>query len=610
MKKFILGILIGIIIAIGVLILLKQDGGEDIPPQATNALSKIRQQKNYQNDVQEKLQEAVLNLSQAKEPEDILKALDEILKYRPQDANIHALKAEILQRQGNLPAAIQAINKAISIDPENPDFYQMRAEMEFNSGDFDKAEQDFSVAAQLSGKADNYYNRAIANLNLGNYQAANKDFQKAQELYKKEGNLGASKQAKNISDMLTENMPKQLPTVKTNSAKTNKPTVQTKNTPTINKKMMDKISNSFKHFSEAANLKDSNYIQNNKDIMSALSNLQLDIPKSKPQTQPQGKGLPTFEDMVQEQNIKAPKIQKQDLLKGTALDSITKAEKLLAKKDYEGARAVLDSAINNFPDNDSLYYHRAQANSQNGDYKSAFADLNKALDLNPNNYQAAISRGDLFNSLGQNEQAKKAYLDAANLAEEAGNKKMAEDAKTKYQLLEGKEISARTNQRFAEASNAYSRGDFNTAVNLFNQLYAENPDGPNAFNLGLAYQGQGNVKEANKMFAIAAEKQPKELKAQMAAANISMLNGDFDAAKKYLDKAREINDTNPDLWTLSAQMNLQEQNYTAAKKDMETALSGYEQMLGETQDSEERQRIEEQINKIQSTLEQMNQAGI
>ena len=604
MKKFILGILIGVVIAVGALMLFKQDGGDITAPQSNNALNKIRQQQNYQDDVQEKLQEAVLNLSQAKEPEDILKSLDEILKYRPQDANIHALKAHILQGQGKLPAAIEAINKAISIDPKNPDFYQMRAEMEFNAGDFDKAEQDFTAAAQLSGKADNYYNRAITNLNLGNYQAANKDFQKAQELYKKEGNLGASKQAQNISEMLTKNMP--APVVKS-TQKTKKPSVQTKNNPVVNKKMMDKISNSLKHFSEAANLKDSDY---NKDIVAALSNLQLDMPKAEASAPKEEEHLPTFEDMVKQQNLKAPKIKKQDLLKGTALESITKAQKLLAKQDYEGARAELDSAINNFPDNDSLYYHRAQASSQNGDYKSAFADLNKALDLNPNNYQAALSRGDLFNSLGQNEQAKKAYLDAANLAGQAGNTRAAEDAQTKYQLLEGKEISARANQRFAEASNAYNRGDYNTAVSLFNQLYEENPDGPNAFNLGLAYQGQGNMKEANKMFAIAAEKQPKELKAQMAAAYISMKNEDFNSAKKYLDKAREINDTNPDLWTLSAEMNIQEQNYAAAKKDMETALSGYEQMLGETQDSAERQRIEEQINKIQSTLEQMAQAGI
>ncbi len=609
MKKFILGILIGIIIAVVAVMLLKQEGGDrTVLQQSSSPLNKIRQQQNYQNDVQEKLQEAVLNLSKAKEPEDIIKSLDEILKYRPQDANVHALKAQILQRQGNLPAAIKTINKAIAIDPKNSNYYQMRAEMEFNAGDFDKAEQDFTAAAQLSGKADNYYNRAVTNLNLGNYQAANRDFQKARDLYKKEGNLGAAKQAGNISQMLTKNMPSQVS--QTTPKKTKEPSAQNKNNLPINKKMIDKISNSLKHASESETLRDfKNYMPKNEDILSAFSGFSTQM--QKPETPaPVQEEMPTFKDMVKQEDIKAPKIRKQDLLKGTALQSITQAQKMIANKDFEGARAVLDSAINNFPDNDSLFYHRAQANYQNGDYKSAFADLNKALDLNPNNYQAAISRGDLFNSLGQTEQAKKAYLDAANIAKQAGNNLAAEDAKTKYQLLEGKEISARTNQRFAEASNAFYKGDYDRAVNLFNQLYDENPDGPNAFNLGLAYQGQGNIKEASKMFMIAAEKQPKDLKTQTAAANALAQDGDFDVAKKYLDKAMEIDNTNPDLWTISAQIDAHNGDYAKTRQDFQNALRGYEQKLGEIEDQAERQRIEKQMQRINEYLEQMDQAGI
>lgn len=610
MKKFVFGIFIGIIIAFSVFMFLRQEK-EAFPSQNSGtALNKIRQPKNYKEDIEEKLREAVLNLSKAKEPKDILKSLDEILKYRPQDANVHALKAQVLQKEGNIPDAIDSINRAILLDPKNPNYYQMRAEMEFNLGNYDKAERDFSVAAQLSGKADNYYNRAITNLNLGNYQAANNDFKKARELYKKEGNLGAANQAENISQMLTQNMPKQEEQIQTNVT-INKPEKKNKNDSIINQKKVEQISQSLKHFSENETFKDlKNYMPKQEDFRAAVSDLLTQMPKDENPAPANDEGLPTFEDMVKQQNIKAPKINKQDLLKGTALESITKAQKLLAQKDFEGARAELDSAINNFPDNDSLYYHRAQANYQNGDYKSAFADLNKALDLNPNNYQAALSRGDLFNSLGQSEQAKKAYLDAAKLAEQAGNTKAAEDAKTKYQLLEGKEITARTNQRFAEASNAFYKKDYDKAVNLFNQIYEENPNGSNAFNLGLAYQGQGNMNEANKMFVIAADKQPGDLKAQMAAASSAVSNKNFDMAQHYLDKALEIDNTNPDLWALSAQIDSNNGDYAKTKSDLRHALSGYEQKLGEIEDQAERQRIEKQIAEINSYLEQMNQAGI
>ena len=373
---------------------------------------------------------------------------------------------------------------------------------------------------------------------------------------------------------------------------------------------MDKISKSLKHFSESETLKDfAEYMPKSEDIMSAFSGLSTEMPKTENPTPSQEKPVPTFEDMVKQESLKAP-IKKKDLLKGTPMQSIMKARKMLVNKDFEGAKAELDSAIHNFPDNDELYYNRAQANYQNGDYKAAFADLNKALDLNPNNYQAALTKGDLFNSLGRNEQAKEAYLDAANIAQQTGNSKAAEDAQTRYQLLEGKEISARNNQRFAEASNAYSNGDYNTAVNLFNQIYQENPDGANAFNLALAYMGQGNMKKAQEMFAVAAEDKPKDMKVQMAAAQIAVQNKDFDKAQEYLDKAKGIDDTNPDLWLSYAQMSLYNEDYSGAKNNMNKALIGYREKLGEVSDEAERQRIEEQIAKINLALEQLNQAGI
>ncbi len=612
MKKFILGILIGIIIALGALLFLREEKSDVPPARNTNlALNKIRQQKNYQDDVQEKLQKAVSNLFNAKEPNDILKSLDEILKYRPNDANVYALKAQILQKQGNLPAALEAINKAIAIDPKNPNYYQMRAEIEFNAGDYNNAEKDFTIAGQLSGKADNYYNRAIANLNLGNYQAANRDFKKAQDLYKKEGNAAASKQAGNISQILAKNMPKQPIQGKTNGTTTAKPTVKTPSNPAMNKKVLDQISNSLKHISESETLKDfKDYMPKKEDIMSSFSGLPTQMPKTEAPVVAKEDAVPSFEDTIKQQNIQAPKINKKDIIKDTPLESIAKARKMLANKDFAGAKSVLDSAINKFPDNDNLYYNRAMANYQNGDYKAAFADLNKALELNPKNYQAAISKGDLYNSLGQSEQAKKAYLDAAKLAQQAGNTKAAEDAKARYQLLEGKEITARTNQRLADAANAYYKGDYDRATSLFSQIYEENPSADNAFNLGLAYQGQGKTKEANQMFALAAEQKPQDLKAQMLVAQSAIQLGNFDMAQQYLEKAQNIDDGNPDTWALAAQIDSHNGDYAKAKNDLQNALQGYNQQLGEIEDAAERERIEKQIAEIKSYLEQLAQAGI
>ncbi|MCR5505015.1 MAG: tetratricopeptide repeat protein, partial [Elusimicrobiaceae bacterium] len=250
------------------------------------------------------------------------------------------------------------------------------------------------------------------------------------------------------------------------------------------------------------------------------------------------------------------------------------------------------------------------ANYAQGNYKEAFKDLDKALEMNPKNYQAMSAKGDMLQSAGQTDQAKKAYQEAAKMAEEKGNTKAAEEAKAKYQLLEGKEITARTNQRLSEAANAYYKGDFDKAASIFNQIYQDNPTPENAFNLGLAYNSQGKTKEAAQMFAFAADNKPQDLNSQILAAQSSVQLEDFDTAQKYLSQAKKIDDENPDVWALSAQVNSASGDMNATRSDLQHALDGYRQQISETQDDGERAKIEERMQNIQSYLEQLNQAGM
>ena len=589
MKKFILGILFGILIAgCAVFFLMKKSETPSQNIQQSSTLSKIRKtQQKPQNNLQKDLQKFTTDLIQAQNPQQMLNALDEIIKLRPQDANLYALKSQILQQQGNFKGAIAEINKAISLDPQNPNYYRVRAEQEFAAQDFIKAERDFTTAAQLSGKADNYYNRAITNLNLGNYTAANRDFKTAQNLYKKEGNLPAANQAQNVSKMLTQNMPSQNVNIQTQKPQDiKKSKTENKNTQAINEALTSKISQSLKHFSQSETLK---------DFQELL---------------PQGEnGLKSLEELLNHHDIKAPNITEKDVVQGTALESISKAKQLIAQKDFEGAKQVLDKAVEDFPKDDSLLYNRAQANYGQGNYKEAFKDLNKALEMNPKNYQAMSAKGDMLQSSGQTEEAKKAYQDAAKMAQEAGNKKGEEEAKAKYQLLEGKEITAKTNQRLSEAANAYYKGDYDKAANIFNQIYKENPTPENAFNLGLAYNSQGKKKEAGQMFAFAADNKPQDLNAQVLAAQSAVQLQDYDSAKKYLEQAKKLDDENPDVWSLSAQINSANGDINRTRNDLQNALDGYRQKMSQTQDDAERERIEAQVQNIQSYLEQLNQAG-
>lgn len=717
MKKFILGIFLGIVIA-GVAIFYVQQEHAQTQTAAntkTEAINKFRKnQTQSQNDskrqIQNKIAKAANDLMQAQSPQDMLKALDDIIKLRPQDPNLYVLKSQILKKQGNLQGALAEINKAISLDPKNPNFYQVKAEIEFGNKDFEKAERDFTIAAQLSGKADNYYNRAITNLNLGNYQAANLDFKKAQELYKKEGNLLAANQSKDISNFLTQNIPaKPQTSQKTINKISNTKSQNVKqNNAAVNKLIKNKMPQALKHYSESETLKDfqdllpqfdispetnfvpqtnsepqirpsqqvnSSYGNNSRPAYNSQSHnyhqpntqttrmqnanppvnyaqpiyeqqintqtageFPTDVHQNTLQSQTnlesqnnfgQPNGLEPQVDLLPEdqrqissdnnfmsqqnisqQNVAMPKITKKDIFKATSLESLHKAENLMGKKDYEGARAVLDSAINRFPQDDKLYYDRALANYFQGNYNDAFNDLDKAIELNPQNSSAAIMKGDMFSSLSQNEQAKQAYKEAERIAADNGNRQGVEEAQTKYQLAEGKEITSKIDPRFQRAANAYAAQDYDTAVDGFSALYTENPTPENAFNLGLAYKGQGNMQKAYEMLSIAADNKQENFEAQMVTAQVAADPevADYQNAMKYLDRAKEIAKgtgiSNPDMWALSAQINSALGDHETAQRNLKIALDGYNQEINKTEDPGERQRISDQIKQIEEYLQQ------
>lgn len=694
MKKFILGIFIGVVIAVGAVLYVQQEQTQQSEVKnQTEVLNKFRRNKaqtreDLNRQMQNKLAVAANNFMQAQTPQDMLKSIDEIITMRPQDPNLYLLKAQLLKDQGNLKAALAEINKAISLDPQNPNYYQVRGEIEFAGKDFEKAERDFTAAAQLSGKADNYYNRAITNLNLGNYQAANIDFKRAQKLYRKEGNLSASNQARDISRLITQN----IPTASQPQQKVNKPSGQkTENTQqnnvAVNELIKAKMPNALKHYSESETLKEfkdflpqiddvkkeanavktkvaqetvevqqpnydqqsnggfqnnpapqynsapqagptprKNYESKNNAATQPQNNLQpssrepqSDSPQEEPQEAfgPQENYLPEAEQqrknqsgLTQQQNVEMPKITKRDIFKNTPLASIHKAENLMGNKDYDGAKAVLDSAIEKFPNSDSLYLNRAKANYLQGNYQGAISDLDKALEINPNNYNAAISKGDLYGSLGQNTEAKNAYKEAAQIAANNDDRKGVNEAQTKYQLAAGQEITAKADERFAKAANAYTNKDYDTAVSIFSDIYKENPTPENAFNLGLAYKGQGNAQEAYKMLSFTADNKQENFEAQMLAAQTAAEQPleDYQNAVKYLDRAKNIaNKTgivNPDMWALSAQINSNLGDHETARADLKNALEGYNEQMATITDREERQRIEEQIKQIEEYLQQ------
>ena len=63
------------------------------------------------------------------------------------------------------------------------------------------------------------------------------------------------------------------------------------------------------------------------------------------------------------------------------------------KKDYQGAIADFDKAIEINPKYADAYNNRGNAKNQLKQYQEAIADYNKAIELNPKNVQAYNNRG-------------------------------------------------------------------------------------------------------------------------------------------------------------------------------------------------------------------------
>jgi Tfp pilus assembly protein PilF len=118
------------------------------------------------------------------------------------DALICLEMGDFFQAEGNYPAAADAFQRAISIDPQFARSYYCQANLERELGKYSESFTNYNKAIALDPAiADFYNNRGLLNYEMGNPQASIEDFQKAIELKPDEGmflnNLGVLYQCLN-----------------------------------------------------------------------------------------------------------------------------------------------------------------------------------------------------------------------------------------------------------------------------------------------------------------------------------------------------------------------------------------------------------------------------
>ena len=97
----------------------------------------------------------------------------------PTSNNPKVIEAKRLSNQGNLDAALTALDQAILEDPRDPVAWSNRGTTYFQQGLYDKAIEDYSKAIAIDEAGIYYANRGSAKRNKGLYDLAISDFKKA-----------------------------------------------------------------------------------------------------------------------------------------------------------------------------------------------------------------------------------------------------------------------------------------------------------------------------------------------------------------------------------------------------------------------------------------------
>ena len=106
-----------------------------------------------------------------------------LLRLYPRFDDGHAARGHLLALRGDTVAALEALAKAVEINPSRTQPYMLRAEIESHTGQWEEALKDMDAVIKLMPREpDLYVNRAFIRYNLDDYFGAMADYNYALEL--------------------------------------------------------------------------------------------------------------------------------------------------------------------------------------------------------------------------------------------------------------------------------------------------------------------------------------------------------------------------------------------------------------------------------------------
>ena len=180
------------------------------------------------------------------------------------------------------------------------------------------------------------------------------------------------------------------------------------------------------------------------------------------------------------------------------------------QKKFDQALRTLDNGIARIPDSESLQVRLGHTYLVTGMLRKAFETMNKVLDLNARNVDALTVCAGILDTEGRKEEARGYYNRALAVEPESRYLRMsyAGNLASSGRLREAIEVYKKLINDFPEEQGFYQYvgiaysylGEFDQAISFLERALAIRPTATGFFNLAVAYDKSGNIREAVKNF--------------------------------------------------------------------------------------------------------------
>lgn len=182
------------------------------------------------------------------------------------------------------------------------------------------------------------------------------------------------------------------------------------------------------------------------------------------------------------------------------------------QKKLEAALETLKKGLDRIPDSEILMVRLGHTYLVSGRVREAFETMNKVLELNPKNVDALTVCGGILDAAGQKEAARSYYEKALSIEPESKHLRMslAANLASTGKLKEAIEIYKKLIDDFPDDQSLYQftglayayLGDYDQAIFYLKQAVDILPTYSGYFNLAVAYEKSGRIKEAIEYFKL------------------------------------------------------------------------------------------------------------